>query len=80
MKKMKKNKYKLIENIGYKNEKEVYFDRLTSNKMEHLKGLYSYVLLFYSDILKCYLPFEFKVNVYQKALYESNMKEYCERY
>ena len=79
MKKMK-NRYKLIRNIGYKQEDIIYFDRLTLKKMKDLKDLYSYVLLYYSDITKCYLSFDFKVNEYQKALYESNMKEYCERY
>ena len=79
MKKMK-NRYKLIRNIGYKQEDTIYFDRLTLKKMKDLKDLYSYVLLSYSDILKCYLPFDFRVNEYQKALYESNMKAYCERY
>lgn len=78
MKKMKK--YKLIRNIGYKQEDVIYFDRLTLKKMKELKDLYSYVLLYYSDVIKCYLPFDFKVNEYQKALYESNMKAYCERY
>ena len=78
MKKMK-NRYKLIRNIGYKQEDVIYFDRLTLKKMKDLKDLYSYVLLSYSDILKCYLPFDFRVNEYQKALYESNTIEYCER-
>ena len=73
-------KYKLIENIGYKNEKQVYFDRLTTKKCNELKELYSYVLLYYSDFLKAYLPFDFKVNEYQKALYENNINKYCERY
>lgn len=77
---MKKNRYKLIRNIGYKKEDIIYFDRLTLKKMKELKDLYSYVLLSYSDILKVYLPFDFKVNVYQKALYESNISYYCERY
>lgn len=75
-----KKKYKLIENIGYKNEKIVYFDRLTLKKVNNLKSLYAYVLLWYSDILKCYVPFDFKVNEYQKALYENNIGKYCERY
>ena len=75
-----KKRYKLIENIGYKNEKQTYFDRLTLNKVKYLKTLNSYILLNYSDILKAYLPFDFKVNEYQKALYENNISEYCERY
>jgi hypothetical protein len=79
MKKMK-NRYKLIRNIGYKQEDTIYFDRLTLKKTKELKDLYSYVLLSYSDILKCYLAFDFRVNEYQKALYESNIREYCERY
>ena len=77
---MKKARYKLIENIGYKNEKEVYFDRLTVKRCRELKDLYAYVLLSYSDILKAYMPFDFRVNEYQKQLYESNMNYYCERY
>ena len=75
-----KKKYKLIENIGYKNENITYFDRLTLKKKEHLKQLYAYVLLFYSDILKSYVPFDFKCNEYQKLLYENNIDYYCERY
>ena len=73
-----KKKYKLIENIGYKNENIIYFDKLTLKKMEHLKQLYAYVLLFYSDVLKCYVPFDFKVNEYQIALYENMRDYYCE--
>lgn len=72
-------KYKLIENIGYKNEKEIYFDRLTCKKLEHLKDLYSYVLLFYSDVLKCYVSFDFKVTEYQRLLFDNNVASYCER-
>ena len=74
-----KKKYKLIENIGYKNENIIYFDRLTLKKANNLKSLHAYVLLWYSDILKCYLPFDFKVNEYQKALYENMTGYYCER-
>lgn len=74
-----KKKYKLIENIGYKNENIIYFDRLTLKKANNLKSLYAYVLLWYSDILKCYVPFDFKVNEYQKALYENMIDYYCER-
>ena len=75
-----KNRYKLIRNIGYKQEDIMYFNRLTIKKAKELKGLYSYVLLFYSDNIQAYIPFDFKVNDYQRQLYESNIKEYCERY
>jgi hypothetical protein len=74
-----KKKYKLIENIGYKNENIIYFDRLTLKKANNLKRLNAHVLLWYSDILKCYVPFDFKVNEYQKALYENMIDYYCEK-
>ena len=74
-----KKRYKLIENIGYKSENIVYFDRLTTKKINDLSKLTAYVLLWYSDILKCYVPFDFKANEYQKALYESQLEYYCER-
>lgn len=75
-----KKRYKLIENIGYKNENIIYFDRLTLKKIEHLKQLYSYVLLWYSDKLKYYVSFDFKCTEYDKALFYNNINEYCERY
>ena len=75
-----KKRYKLIENIGYKNEDIIYFDRLTLKRANNLKSLYAYVLLWYSDILKYYVPFDFKVNEYQKSLYENNISKYCEKY
>ena len=72
--------YKLIKNIGYKNESVEYFDRLTAKRIIRLKELYSYVLLSYSDFLKCYLPFDFKTTNEQKTIYENNLNYYCERY
>ena len=74
-----KKRYKLITNLGYKNENIIYFDRLTLKKANNLKSLWAYVLLWYDDKLQYYLPFDFKVNEYQKALFENNINNYCER-
>lgn len=74
---MENKKYKLISNIGYKNETSTYFDRLTKKKIEELKNAYSYVILYYDDFFKKYMWFDSKTNEYQKALFNSNLEYYC---
>ena len=75
--KMENKKYKLISNIGYKNETSTYFDRLTKKKIEELKNTYSYVILYYDEFFKKYMWFDSKTNEYQKALFNSNLEYYC---
>lgn len=74
---MENKKYKLISNIGYKNETSTYFDRLTKKKIEELKNTYSYVILYYDEFFKKYMWFDSKTNEYQKALFNSNLEYYC---
>lgn len=70
-------KYKLILNIGYKNETIIYFDRLTKKIKEELENTYSCVLLYYDEFFKKYMLFDSKINEYQKALFNSNFEYYC---
>ena len=80
---MKKRKYKAILNIGYKNESVIYFDKLTSKRVSELKdNNINYILLFCSSYMECYLVFDRSSNIteYQQALFNNNIKEYCERY
>lgn len=80
---MKKRKYKAILNIGYKNESVIYFDKLTSKRVSELKdNNINYILLFCSSYMESYLVFDRSSNIteYQKALFNNNIKEYCERY
>lgn len=74
-----KKRYKVIANIGYKNEEIKYFDKLTKNRINELVNYYSYVVLYYDKYMECYMTFNAKVNEYQKTLFNANVGEYCER-
>ncbi len=75
--KMERKTYKVILNIGYKNESVKYFDRLTKNRIAELKESYAYVILYYDKFFEKYLWFDSKTNEYQKALFNSNVEYYC---
>ena len=76
----KRKAYKVVGNIGYKNEEEKYFDKFTKNRLMEIKNYNSYVILYYDKFFKCYKAFDYKVNEYQKALFNENVRKYCERY
>ena len=71
--------YKIIGNIGYKNEEIKYFNRLTKNRINELENYNCYVVLYYDKFMKCYITFSARVNEYQKALFNANIDKYCER-
>lgn len=75
--KMERKTYKVILNIGYKNESVKYFDRLTKNRIAELKESNAYVILYYDKFFEKYLWFDSKTNEYQKALFNSNVEYYC---
>ena len=75
--KMERKTYKVILNIGYKNESVKYFDRLTKNRIAELKESNAYVILYYDKFFEKYLCFDSKTNEYQKALFNSNLEYYC---
>lgn len=75
--KMERKTYKVILNIGYKNESVKYFDRLTKNRIAELKESYAYVILYYDKFFEKYLWLDSKTNEYQKALFNSNVEYYC---
>lgn len=74
--KMERKTYKVILNIGYKNESVKYFDRLTKNRIAELKESNAYVILYYDKFFEKYLWFDSKTNEYQKALFNSNLEYY----
>ena len=74
---MERKTYKVILNIGYKNESVKYFDRLTKNRIAELKERNAYVILYYDKFFEKYLWFDSKTNEYQKALFNSNLEYYC---
>ena len=77
--KMERKTYKVILNIGYKNESVKYFDRLTKNRIAELKESNAYVILYYDKFFEKYLWFDSKTNEYQKALFNSNLEYYCNK-
>lgn len=74
---MERKIYKVILNIGYKNESVKYFDRLTKNRIAELKENNAYVILYYDKFFEKYLWFDSKTNEYQKAIFNSNLEYYC---
>lgn len=78
---MEKKRYKAILNIGYKNERIVYFDKLTQKRLQELRREYNYILLYYNKNTKCYLCCDrsLTLNEYQVALFYELAKEYEER-
>lgn len=74
---MERKTYKVILNIGYKNESIKYFDRLTKNRIAELKENNAYIILYYDKFFKKYLWFDSKASEYQKAIFNSNLEYYC---
>lgn len=70
-------RYKIILNIGYKNERIIYFDRLTKNRIKELKNAYSYVMLYYDKFFKKYLCFDSKTTNEQMLLFNNCLDYYC---
>lgn len=69
-------RYKAILNIGYIDEKIIYFDNLTVKKVKEIESCNSYVVLFYDNFFNKYLGFGSKVNEYQKAIFNENLQYY----
>jgi len=78
---MEIKRYKAILNIGYKDEKVIFFDRLTSKKVQNLMQEKNYILLYYSDFMQKYMTSVFdkssKITEYQIMLFNSNLSYYC---
>lgn len=76
---MENKTYKVILNIGYKNEEMKYFDRLTKKRIAELRENNNYVILYYDKFFKKYVVFDrsSKLNEYQVALFNSNLEYYC---
>ena len=76
---MEIKRYKAILNIGYIDEKAIFFDRLTSKKVQNLMQEKNYILLFYSDFMQKYMVFDksSKITEYQTMLFNSNLSYYC---
>ena len=76
---MENKRYKLILNIGYKNENVKYFDKLTKNRIKEIQENYNYIILYYDNFFGKYIWFDSgKINDYQKALFNSNLEYYCD--
>lgn len=76
---MEIKRYKAILNIGYKDEKAIFFDRLTSKKLNELRQEKHYILMYYSDKINKYLVFDrsLKITEYQLNLFNNNVQYYC---
>lgn len=72
---MKKNKYKLIINLSMENEQSIYFDRLTKKKLEFILDK-TYMLMYFDDFFKKYMPFEYRLSKEQKDYYNNNLHNY----
>lgn len=72
-------KYKVILNIGYKNEEIIYFDKLTQKRLQELLNSLNYITLYYDNYLRKYVVFDrsSKLNEYQVALFNNNLDYYC---
>lgn len=77
-----KKRYKLITNLGYKNEDIIYFDRLVKSKLEKIldKNNKNYLLLHYDNFLEAYLPTLDNLGVNDKNYYHNNLYYYCEKH
>lgn len=68
--------YKAVLNYGYKNENIIYFDRFTSKKINEIKESLSYVVLYFDSFFKKYIPFDYKLNKYQKQSFDFYVNDY----
>lgn len=69
--------YKLILNFNEKNEKVVYFDRLTKKKADIITDARSYILLAYQNHLGCYVAVDYKLTEENKAIFNKSPRSYC---
>ena len=69
-------KYKLILNIGQNDETILYFERLTTQKIDLLKNCISYVLMYYDNFFKKYIKFDFKANKEEQIIFNDNLDIY----
>lgn len=69
--------WKLIINFGEKDEKTIYFDRLTYKKADIITDAKSYVLLAYESYLACYMAVDYRLTEDKKKLFNSNPRRYC---
>lgn len=74
-----KTLYKVITNLGFKDEKIGYFSRLTEKRFKALLEEKNYIILYFDKFFKKYVVFDRsnKITDAQKDLFNNNLDYYC---
>ena len=70
-------KYKLILNFTLKDEKIIFFDRLTRKKLKLMDKSKAFILFYRDKYYRIYLPIDSKVSEEMKKIFYEESSFYC---
>ena len=73
-------KYKLILNFTLKDEKIIYFDRITRKKLKLMEKSKAFILFYRDKYYRIYVPIDSKVSKEMKKIFNEEPKFYCNYY